>query len=367
MASSENQRITNILLVGKTGVGKSSLINYLYDKPNFLETGDGKPVTPFGIHKLKSFQYKKLQICPFDSSGFEGGEQITKWRDNLKNELEKNQSSEIKDWFHTVIYCISAEGERIDDAEEKLVSEIVKQGNKVIFALTKADTIDEDKLQIMESVIKNNFGNHPIVRICSVEKRRRSGRVSQPFGREFLFNTICLNFRSNLIFKLLKKSELESEKRIDSFHRHVMQDFDDSCGFFTRINDDFVRDRARKMNQLFGEIIDLDAKLLNEYIGQVDELTADVLESYLGEVVAPYLDRLFSTNLVDSSMWQYKDDFFPFLQSTDRDLNFRRFLLDKLVEIKVKYRKMRNNIFQMILHDSEVISRNTTNLLGYLK
>ena len=40
----ENMPPINILVVGKTGVGKSTLINHLF-RDNLAETGVGKPVT----------------------------------------------------------------------------------------------------------------------------------------------------------------------------------------------------------------------------------------------------------------------------------------------------------------------------------
>lgn len=61
---------TNILILGKTGVGKSSLVNYLYGQ-NIAIAKSGKPVTLRGFHKHPSFKYKSLNVTVYDSWGLE--------------------------------------------------------------------------------------------------------------------------------------------------------------------------------------------------------------------------------------------------------------------------------------------------------
>lgn len=56
----------NILMIGKTGVGKSSFGNYLFDE-NLFRTGNGKPVTNFENNfENYSFLYDELEINVYD-------------------------------------------------------------------------------------------------------------------------------------------------------------------------------------------------------------------------------------------------------------------------------------------------------------
>ena len=115
---------TNILILGKTGVGKSSLVNYLYGQ-NIAIAKSGKPVTLRGFHKHPSFKYKSLNVTVYDSWGLEP-DKVDEWRDDLHAELEKADSSNIADWFHTVIYCYDAKRSRLDDYERiHIIDELI--------------------------------------------------------------------------------------------------------------------------------------------------------------------------------------------------------------------------------------------------
>ena len=61
---------TNVLIMGKTGVGKSSFINYLY--PNAKrEIGAGRQVTSKGIHQSTLELDNGLTVNLYDTWGLE--------------------------------------------------------------------------------------------------------------------------------------------------------------------------------------------------------------------------------------------------------------------------------------------------------
>ena len=76
----------NAVIIGQTGVGKSSLINYLYGE-KIAETGVGKPVTTNGFHEY-DFELNGLPVCLFDSWGLEVGKD-EQWMDDLNKEFQK--------------------------------------------------------------------------------------------------------------------------------------------------------------------------------------------------------------------------------------------------------------------------------------
>ena len=113
----------NIAIVGQTGVGKSSLLNYLLDlDPNDggAKTGVGAPVTKNGFHQYKH-KIKDIPVCVFDSWGLEVGKE-DQWTKDLENELKnRGVDKPASKWFHSVFYCIAASGSRVQDADIKII------------------------------------------------------------------------------------------------------------------------------------------------------------------------------------------------------------------------------------------------------
>ncbi len=69
----------NIVIAGKTGVGKSTLINAVF-QGNLAETGDGRPVTP----ATREIKKDGIPLSIFDTRGLEVSEY-----QNTVQDLEK--------------------------------------------------------------------------------------------------------------------------------------------------------------------------------------------------------------------------------------------------------------------------------------
>ena len=156
---------TNVLLVGKTGVGKSSLLNYLYAR-EVAAWGSGKPVTPEGIHKLPSFFYNDLKVNPYDTAGMESGS-AGKWFKELEAALLENGEQDIRDWFHTIIYCVDAQKSRLDDFEIKVIRSFLESGNRLILALTKCDIATSSQCEGLSAALSEEFPGLPQVRTAA--------------------------------------------------------------------------------------------------------------------------------------------------------------------------------------------------------
>lgn len=75
----KNLKKLNIIVVGKSGVGKSTLINSLF-RGNFAETGLGRPVTD----EIRRIEKKDYPMAIYDTPGFELiKEQQTKIKDEI--------------------------------------------------------------------------------------------------------------------------------------------------------------------------------------------------------------------------------------------------------------------------------------------
>ena len=110
-----------ILLLGKTGVGKSSFINYFLGK-EVAKSGYGKPVT----QEMDSYEFNGGQypILIFDTKGLEALDANNQLNDIIETIKKRNNSNDISNWFHTIFYCVSMSGSRFEDFESGFIKKL---------------------------------------------------------------------------------------------------------------------------------------------------------------------------------------------------------------------------------------------------
>jgi energy-coupling factor transporter ATP-binding protein EcfA2 len=132
----------NIVLVGPSGVGKSTLINSVLelDKAHSAKEGEAEPCTMGKPQYFESLKVNFLRLG--DSQGIEKGsygiESVVK---DVKNFIESKLLTKDPDQFvHCIWYCIT--GARFEDIEKKSLEELAKIYNNntlpIIVVYTKA-------------------------------------------------------------------------------------------------------------------------------------------------------------------------------------------------------------------------------------
>lgn len=122
----------NILIAGKTGVGKSTLINSIF-QGNMAETGQGKPVTKTTTEITKD----GIPVSIFDTRGLE-----TKDYKETINEVkslvsQRRNETDVNRQIHVAWVCITEDSRRVEDAEIELV-DMLSEYVPVIGIITKA-------------------------------------------------------------------------------------------------------------------------------------------------------------------------------------------------------------------------------------
>lgn len=251
----------NVLILGKSGCGKSSLLNYLWGA-KVADVAAGRPVTPEsdgtsqGIYCYPPVQLDGLQLVILDSWGMEANK-AEKWQALIKQESQKcDASHSISDWIHTVIYCISAVGARIEDFElRSVIAPLIEGGNRVLFVLTKADLASEQEKQDLREILTREVpGSSGIIEVGSCSEELRNHQRTEVFGREETLEAILSNLRQNLIEKIPAQLLLRARKGLGALRRDALDHYEEEAGFTRTYSgvlgevDSLIHDRLRLLN-----------------------------------------------------------------------------------------------------------------------
>lgn len=200
-----SKSVINTMIIGKSGAGKSSLINYIFDKEAF-KTGSGKPVTGQDFQEALINYNQFLDYKIIDSWGLEANK-ADDWKKLILNKMKpysQNQSYNHHELIHSVIYCIPFTSSRIEEFEIELIKTVLEQNVNVIVAFTQSDVKDYDLKKVTyRDVISKRLGSYKssltFIDTCSVSiKKIGQTTASETFGKDEILLAISNDIWSNL-------------------------------------------------------------------------------------------------------------------------------------------------------------------------
>ena len=252
----------NILLLGQTGVGKSSLLNYLLGE-NLAETGTGKPITQSESGFVGPYEKTigSQQISITDSVGLEvkrKDDWLSKFDEILK---QHDDNTQIEQWYHVILYCFNCGSSRIQDIDCDIIIKCIEARSSVVVVLTKADWINEEEIEKLISTLKDclrerNIPESVMPIICSCNSSPKS-RIPQ-FGKEDLFPSIQQAWKETVVMRLPASILRGLKKRIDDWKNEEINKVEENLHCFGEANNGVVEflknDCEHFANELFTSI-----------------------------------------------------------------------------------------------------------------
>ena len=157
---------TNIMVVGGTGVGKSSLINMVFGE-KVVKVGAGQPVTR-GVNKI---EHNDLPINIFDTEGYEiinGKEDNSNFEKEVVSEIERRRKLDLKEQIHIFWYCLSVANHRVTVYDIENIKRLNKLGLSLAIVFTQCDTdeVDSNDNGLTALAFKKELKSHGIKNLC---------------------------------------------------------------------------------------------------------------------------------------------------------------------------------------------------------
>jgi uncharacterized protein (DUF697 family)/GTPase SAR1 family protein len=122
----------NLAVFGKTGVGKSTLVNAIFGEA-VAATGIGRPVT-LGSHL---YVHRTGKLGVYDTQGLEVGRDTDRIVSELQRFIEHSRTMPFAEQVHLAWYCVRATDRRFEEAEAVFIRRLAELELPVVLVMTQ--------------------------------------------------------------------------------------------------------------------------------------------------------------------------------------------------------------------------------------
>ncbi len=186
----KNLKTLNIIVAGKTGVGKSTLINSVF-REKIAETGMGKPVTDH----MRKISKKGVPLSIYDTRGFELGKEVqAEVKKEVVDTISKGLATQdINKAIHCIWYCINTASNRIEPEEIEWLKELSKDNQitqvPIIVVLTQSFS-KKNAAAMRQMLLDENLDVIQVIPVLAEDYEIEDLGIAKAYGLDVLIKVM---------------------------------------------------------------------------------------------------------------------------------------------------------------------------------